>query len=415
MQRSINGVMALVDGRFAPSDIVIDGGRIVSVTPAAGPISDTSLYALPGFTDVHVHLREPGFSYKETIATGSRAAARGGYTAVCAMPNLDPAPDSVEHLRRELDIIARDAVIDVRPYGTITVGEAGEALSDMAGMARDAVAFSDDGHGVQSDDRMREAMLEARALGKLIAAHCEDNRLLHGGCIHDGEYARAHGLPGICSESEWGPIARDVALARETGCGYHVCHISTKESVEIIRRAKAEGVNVSCETAPHYLLMTDMDLQDEGRFKMNPPVRSAEDKAALIEGLQDGTIDMIATDHAPHAAGEKAKGLKGSAMGIVGLETAFPLLYTYLVKEGVITLEKLVSLMSDAPARRFGLESGIAEGADANLALWDLSAEYEIDPNDFLSMGKATPFAGWKVNGACVETLYRGNTVWQMA
>ncbi len=415
MQRSINGVMALVDGRFAPSDIVIDGGRIVSVTPAAGPISDTSLYALPGFTDVHVHLREPGFSYKETIATGSRAAARGGYTAVCAMPNLDPAPDSVEHLRRELDIIARDAVIDVRPYGTITVGEAGEALSDMAGMARDAVAFSDDGHGVQSDDRMREAMLEARALGKLIAAHCEDNRLLHGGCIHDGEYARAHGLPGICSESEWGQIARDVELVRETGCGYHVCHISTRESVGIIRRAKAEGLDVTCETAPHYLLLTEDDLRDEGRFKMNPPVREKADRAALLEGIADGTIDMIATDHAPHAAGEKARGLRGSAMGIVGLETAFPLLYTYLVKKGVITLEKLVDLMSAAPARRFGLTgNAIAPGAPANLALWDLNAEYTIDPKDFLSMGRATPFEGWKVNGRCVETLYKGNTVWKM-
>ena len=415
LQRSINGVMALVDGRFAPSDIVIDGGRIVSVTPAAGPISDTSLYALPGFTDVHVHLREPGFSYKETIATGSRAAARGGYTAVCAMPNLDPAPDSVEHLRRELDIIARDAVIDVRPYGTITVGEAGEALSDMAGMARDAVAFSDDGHGVQSDDRMREAMLEARALGKLIAAHCEDNRLLHGGCIHDGEYARAHGLPGICSESEWGQIARDVELVRETGCGYHVCHISTRESVGIIRRAKAEGLDVTCETAPHYLLLTEDDLRDEGRFKMNPPVREKADRAALLEGIADGTIDMIATDHAPHAAGEKARGLRGSAMGIVGLETAFPLLYTYLVKKGVITLEKLVDLMSAAPARRFGLTgNAIAPGAPANLALWDLNAEYTIDPKDFLSMGRATPFEGWKVNGRCVETLYKGNTVWKM-
>ena len=411
MQRSINGVMALVDGRFAPSDIVIDGGRIVSVTPAAGPISDTSLYALPGFTDVHVHLREPGFSYKETIATGSRAAARGGYTAVCAMPNLDPAPDSVEHLRRELDIIARDAVIDVRPYGTITVGEAGEALSDMAGMARDAVAFSDDGHGVQSDDRMREAMLEARALGKLIAAHCEDNRLLHGGCIHDGEYARAHGLPGICSESEWGQIARDVELVRETGCGYHVCHISTRESVGIIRRAKAEGLDVTCETAPHYLLLTEDDLRDEGRFKMNPPVREKADRAALLEGTADGTIDMIATDHAR----EKARGLRGSAMGIVGLETAFPLLYTYLVKKGVITLEKLVDLMSAAPARRFGLTgNAIAPGAPANLALWDLNAEYTIDPKDFLSMGRATPFEGWKVNGRCVETLYKGNTVWKM-
>ena len=413
--RAISGVMAFVDGRFVSSDILIDGGKIVSVSPAKAELLDKALYVMPGFTDVHVHLREPGFSYKETIRTGTLAAARGGYTAVCAMPNLNPTPDSLEHLRLELDIIARDAVIDVRPYGTITVNEAGERLSDMDALAGDVIAFSDDGHGVQNPEMMRQAMLRAKALGRLIAAHCEDNSLLRGGCIHDGEYARAHGLPGICSESEWGPIARDVELARATGCGYHVCHISTKQSVEIIRRAKAEGVNVSCETAPHYLLLTDADLQDEGRFKMNPPVRSAEDRAALIEGLMDGTIDMIATDHAPHAAEEKARGLKGSAMGIVGLETAFPLLYTYLVKKGVLTLEKLVSLMSDAPAKRFGLDSGIRAAEDANLALWDLDAEYIIDPDDFLSMGRATPFEGWKVNGACVETLYKGNTVWRRA
>ena len=416
MQRTICGVMAYIDGQFVPSDIAISGGKIVSVAPAKGSVTDHSLYCLPGFTDVHVHLREPGFSYKETIATGTRAAARGGYTAVCAMPNLNPAPDSAGHLQMELDIIERDAVIDVRPYGTITVNEEGEVLSDMDAMAKRVVAFSDDGHGVQSGDMMRAGMLKAKALGRLIAAHCEDNRLLRGGCIHDGEYARAHGLNGICSESEWGPIARDIELARETGCGYHVCHISTKESVDVIRRAKAGGVNVTCETAPHYLLLTDMDLQDEGRFKMNPPVRSAEDRAALLEGIRDGTIDMIATDHAPHAAEEKARGLKGSAMGIVGLETAFPLLYTYLVKrQKVITLEKLIELMSAAPAARFALDSGIRVGADANIALWDLSAEYEIDPDDFLSMGKATPFAGWRVNGACVETLYRGSTVWRTA
>ena len=413
--RIISGVMAFADGRFSPSDIAIDGGKIVSISPAKAPLVDNPLYAMPGFTDVHVHLREPGFSYKETIATGTRAAARGGYTRVCAMPNLQPAPDSPEHLHIQRDIIARDAVIDVRPYGTITVGEAGEALSDMEALAPDVVAFSDDGHGVQSPDMMKAAMVKARSLGRLIAAHCEDNSLLHGGCIHDGEYAKAHDLPGICSESEWGQIARDIELARETGCGYHVCHISTKESVEIIRKAKAEGVNITCETAPHYLLLTDMDLQDEGRFKMNPPVRAAEDRAALIKGLQDGTIDMIATDHAPHAAEEKAKGLRGSAMGIVGLETAFPLLYTHLVKKGVIPLERLVSLMSDAPARRFGLDSGLRVGADANLALWDLNTGYAIDPSDFLSMGKATPFEGWKVCGRCMETLHRGCTVWRMA
>ena len=413
--RAINGVMILKDGIFSPSDILIEDGKIVSVVPAKTGLSQNPLYALPGFTDVHVHLREPGFSYKETISSGTRAAARGGYTSVCAMPNLNPAPDSSEHLRAQLDIIARDAVIDVRPYGTITVGEAGEILSDMDALAPNVVAFSDDGHGVQDDAMMRAAMRRAKSLDRLIAAHCEDNRLLFGGCVHDGAFARAHGLRGICSESEWGQIARDIKLVRETDCAYHVCHISTKESVALIREAKKDGLDISCETAPHYLLLTDEGLRDEGRFKMNPPVREKADRDALLEGLCDGTIDMIATDHAPHAAEEKAKGLQGSAMGIVGLETAFPLLYTYLVKKDVISLEKLVALMSDAPARRFGLESGIAVGADANLALWDLNAEYEIDPNDFLSQGRATPFEGWKVNGACVETLYRGNTVWQMA
>ena len=413
LQRTISGVMALVNGRFVPSDICIDGGSIVSVSPAAKPISRSPLYAMPGFTDVHVHLREPGFSYKETIRTGTMAAARGGYTAVCAMPNLNPVPDSVEHLQAQLDIIALDAVVAVIPYGAITVSEAGQALADMDGMADRVAAFSDDGHGVQNDEMMRAAMQKAKSLGKLIAAHCEDNRLLRGGCIHDGAWARAHGFRGICSESEWGQVARDIGLARQTGCAYHVCHISTSQSVDLIRRAKAEGLDVSCETAPHYLLLTEDDLRDEGRFKMNPPVRDRADWEALLAGLADGTIDMIATDHAPHSAEEKSKGLAGSAMGIVGLETAFPLLYTNLVKkQGLISLERLVDLMSAAPARRFGLESGIRPGATANLALWDLDAEYEIDPDDFLSMGRATPFAGWRVNGRCMETIYQGETVW---
>ena len=414
LQRTISGVLAYIGGRFVPSDIAVSDGKVVSVTPAKAPLADRPLYCMPGFTDVHVHLREPGFSYKETIASGTRAAARGGYTRVCAMPNLRPVPDSPEHLRAQLDIIARDAVIDVRPYGAITVDEAGEVLSDMDALAGNVCAFSDDGRGVQDDAMMRRAMRKAKSLGRLVAAHCEDNRLLRGGCIHDGAYARAHGLPGICSESEWGQIARDIGLVRETGCGYHVCHISTKESVALIRRAKAEGLNVSCETAPHYLLLTDADLRDEGRFKMNPPVRAAEDRDALLEGLADGTIDLIATDHAPHAAEEKAKGLRGSAMGIVGLETAFPLLYTYLVRaQRVVTLEELVERMAIAPAKRFGFDCGIAPGADADLALWDLDAEYAIDPADFLSLGRATPFAGWKVRGRCVETLFRGRTVYQ--
>ena len=418
MTRWIEQVNALVDGRFVPSDVRIEGEKIAAVVPAAAPgFPKNAPFLLPGFADVHVHLREPGFSYKETIATGTLAAAHGGYTAVCAMPNLNPAPDSPEHLQVQLDIIRRDARIAVHPYGTITKGEAGRELSDMEALAERVIAFSDDGHGVQDDDMMRAAMRRAGSLGRLIAAHCEDNRLLRGGYIHDGAYARAHGHRGICSESEWGQVARDLALVRETGCGYHVCHISTKQSVALIREAKRQGLDVSCETAPHYLLLTEDDLREEGRFKMNPPVRERADREALLEGLADGTIDMIATDHAPHAAEEKAKGLAGSAMGIVGLEMAFPLLYTHLVKrQKLISLERLVELMSATPARRFGLPAeGLRPGAAADLALWDLDAEYGIDPDDFLSMGRATPFEGWRVSGACIETICRGKTVWRRA
>ena len=411
MQRLISGVNAYIDGRIIPADILLEDGKIVSVSPAPR-IASPRLFAFPGFTDVHVHFREPGFSYKETIRTGSLAAARGGYTAVCTMPNLDPAPDSLAGLRAQLGIIARDACVRVYPYGTITRGEAGTALSDMDALAPYVVAFSDDGHGVQSADMMRAAMLKAKALGKLIAAHCEDNTLLRGGYIHDGDYARLHGHAGICSESEWRQVQRDLALARETGCGYHVCHVSTKESVALIREAKRSGLDVSCETAPHYLLLTDRDLREDGRFKMNPPLRSEADRAALLEGLADGTVDMIATDHAPHAAHEKARGLRESAMGIVGLETAFPALYTGLVKKGILSLEKLIGLMAVNPARRFGLPCGIAPGAEADLTLFDLDARYSVDPRDFMSMGRATPFDGWTVTGACVETICKGVTVW---
>ena len=355
-------------------------------------------FLFPGFCDVHVHFREPGFSYKETIATGTRAAKAGGYTAVCAMPNLDPVPDGMETLRRELDLIERDACIRVYPYGAITVGEKGERLADMAAMAQHVCAFSDDGRGVQDDGMMRAAMQTAKALNKLIAAHCEVNALLRGGYIHDGAYAKAHGHRGICSESEWRQIERDIRLADETGCKYHVCHISTKESVRLIRDAKKSGVDVTCETGPHYLLLDENDLREEGRFKMNPPLRGREDREALLEGLCDGTIDMIATDHAPHSAEEKSKGLEKSAFGIVGLETAFPLMYTYLVKKGVITLEKLIDLMAFKPRSRFDLP---LEGA----TLWDLNAETAIDPARFKSKGRATPFEGWRVQGTCTMTI----------
>lgn len=360
----------------------------------------------PGFCDVHVHFREPGFSYKETIYSGSMAAARGGYTAVCTMPNLRPVPDSAEHLKEQTDLIRANAVIDVYPYGAITVNELGAEFSDMAALAGSVVAFSDDGRGVQSESMMREAMQRAQALGKVIAAHCEDNSLLRGGYIHDGAYAASHGHAGICSESEWGQIARDLRLAKETGCAYHVCHISTKESVQLIRQAKAEGVDVTCETAPHYLLLTDSDLQEDGRFKMNPPLRSEADRAALLEGVIDGTVDMIATDHAPHSAEEKSRGLAKSAFGIVGLETAFPLLYTELVKTGILTMERLMELMVFAPRRRFGIPR------TQDYSVWDLSREYTVDPSEFLSMGKATPFAGKKVYGECLLTVHNGRIVY---
>ena len=362
---------------------------------------------VPGLCDVHVHFREPGFSYKETIASGSAAAAHGGYTAVCTMPNLSPVPDSAEHLQVQLDAIERGAAIKVLPYGAITVGEKGEKLADMEAMSDKVCAFSDDGKGVQNDEMMREAMTAAKRLGKIIAAHCEDNSLLFGGYIHDGEYARMHGHRGISSASEYKQIERDLRLAEETGCAYHVCHISTKESVELIRQAKAHGVNVTCETAPHYLVLCDEDMQEDGRFKMNPPLRSREDKQALIEGIKDGTIDMIATDHAPHSAEEKGRGLEKSLMGVVGLETAFPMLYTELVTKNIITLDRLVELMSFKPKERFGIDT------NNDFAVFDISEAYKIDPEDFLSMGRATPFAGREVFGRCLLTVHNGKVVYK--
>ena len=369
-------------------------------------VSDEYVF-LPGFCDVHVHFREPGFPYKETIETGTKASARGGYTAVCTMPNLNPVPDSVPNLRQQLELIEDQAVIHVYPYGAITVGEKGETLSDLEGMAKDVIGFSDDGRGVQSDSMMRQAMCRAKALDKVIAAHCEVNALLRGGYIHDGEYAKVHNHKGICSESEYAQIERDLKLVEETGCKYHVCHISTKESVELLRKAKARGLDVTCETGPHYLFMDDSDLQEDGRFKMNPPLRSAEDRKALLEGLLDGTIDMIATDHAPHSAEEKAKGLAGSLFGVVGIETAFPVLYTHLVKPGILSLERLVELMAVNPRNRFKIPMG------NDFAVWNLNKEVTVDPADFLSRGKATPFAGWKLQGECVLTVCDGKVVYK--
>ena len=387
---------------------VADGICASVLTPEMSVFNNPDYVIFPGFCDVHVHFREPGFSYKETIVSGSYASARGGYTAVCTMPNLNPVPDSVENLQQQLKLIDDGACIHVYPYGAITVGEKGEELADLEGMAPNVIGFSDDGRGVQSDEMMRQAMLRAKKLGKMIVAHCEVNELLRGGYIHDGEYAKAHGHRGICSESEWAQIARDLKLVEEIGCKYHVCHISTKESVEIIRQAKARGVDVTCETGPHYLVMDDSMLQENGRFKMNPPLRSAADREALVQGIIDGTIDCIATDHAPHSAEEKAKGLEKSAFGVVGIETAFPICYTYLVKTGIITLEKLVDLLVKNPRERFGIPMG------CEYSVWNLNEESTVDPADFVSMGKATPFEGWRISGKCIATVCDGKIVYQV-
>ncbi|MBR5264778.1 MAG: dihydroorotase, partial [Clostridia bacterium] len=362
------------------------------------PILSDSYMVLPGFCDVHVHFREPGYFYKETVHTGCDAAIHGGYTAVCTMPNLNPVPDCKESLQIQLDAIRADGRITVLPYGAITVGEKGETMADLEGMAENVVAFSDDGRGVQSREMMKEAMLRAKALGKIIVAHCEDNSLLRGGYIHDGVYAKTHGHRGICSESEYLPIARDLELVRETGCAYHVCHVSAKESVELIRKAKAEGLNVTCETAPHYLVLCDEDLQEDGRFKMNPPIRGKEDRDALIAGILDGTVDMIATDHAPHSAEEKGKGLEKSLMGVVGLETAFPVLYTHLVKTGILTAEKLVDLLCTNPRARFGITS------EPGFTVFEVNTPYTVDPETFATKGRSTPFAGCELLGSWVLT-----------
>ena len=415
----IKGCNVFIDGRFVLSDVEVQGGIVSRVEPAVVPNSGVPVFnysgiVVPGLVDVHVHLREPGFSFKETMETGTAAAARGGYTAVCAMPNLNPVPDSAEHLAVELEAIRRGAKVRVYPYGSLTVGERGLEMADISAMADAAVAYSDDGRGVQDEDMMRECMRAVAATGKLLAAHCEVDELLRGGYIHDGAYARAHGHRGICSESEWREVERDIRLAEETGCAFHVCHVSTKESVRLVREARARGVNVTAETAPHYLLLTEEDLQEDGRFKMNPPLRERADRDALIEGLLDGTIGMIATDHAPHTPEEKSRGLEKSPMGVVGLECAFPVMFTGLVEKGVVTLEKLVELMSSAPAKRFGIPGGEIEvGTPANLAVFDIDTEYTIDSSEFASMGRATPFEGWRVRGKCLMTVCAGRTVWR--
>lgn len=407
------------DGKFSQEDVLIQDCVVKAIGKELADASDAEVisvegkYVVPGFVDVHVHFREPGFSAKETIGSGSAAAARGGYTTVCTMPNLNPAPDCMSNLEQQLRLIRESAIVKIIPYGTITKGQKGAGeLIDFEELRDAVIGFSDDGRGVQSDALMEEAMRRAKNTRRPIVAHCEVDELIRGGYIHDGEYARLHGHKGICSESEWQQVARDIELVRKTGCQYHVCHVSTKESVELVRRAKAEGLKVSCETAPHYLVLTDMDLQEDGRFKMNPPIRSAADREALRQGIADGTIEVIATDHAPHTVEEKSKGLAGSMMGVVGLETAFPVLYKYVVKEGVVSLEKLVELMSVNPRRLFGMEAGLAVGAMADITVLDLEPEYKVDPEEFATKGRATPFAGVDVQGRNVMTIVDGNAVY---
>ena len=404
---------------YGIGDIVIEDGVITHIGTSVSVCDGDTVfmldgkYAFPGFADVHVHLREPGFTHKETIATGTSASARGGFTHVCSMPNLNPVPDSYDNLKVQLDAIKKDAVINVIPFGSITVGQNGRELSDMEAMAPYVAGFSDDGRGVQSTEMMYSAMIKAGKLNKIISAHCEENSLLDGGYIHKGEYAEKNGHKGICSESEWKPIERDIALLSGTNCSYHVCHISTKESVELIRNAKKNGIDITCETGPHYLVMNDMMLKDEGRFKMNPPIRSEEDRISLVEGICDGTIDMIATDHAPHSADEKSKGLSGSLNGVVGIETSFAVLYTKLVKTGIITLDRLIELMSKKPSQRFGFDISLEVGKKANITVFDLDKKFTVNPDDFLSMGKSSPFEGCSVYGECLLTVADGKIAYK--
>ena len=410
----LKGGTVVRNGLIERADVYVVDGKIARVAADIQPAEGDKIYDCTGLTimsglvDLHVHLREPGFSSKETIATGTAAAAHGGFTTVCSMPNLAPAPDTMENLQQQLDIIERDAVIKVLPYATITRKRAGDELVNFAELKPYVAGFSDDGTGVQTEEVMRQAMVEAAKTDTIIAAHCEVDELLRGGYIHDGEYAAKNGHRGICSESEWKQVERDIELAAEAGCRYHVCHISTKQTVELIRQAKARGVKITCETGPHYLTMCDMDLKEEGRIKMNPPIRSAEDRDALIAGLQDGTIDVVATDHAPHTAEEKSRGLERSAMGVVGIETSFAVIYTKLVKAGIISLEKAVEVLAEAPRKIFNLGGGLKEGEAADIAVFDLEKEFTVDPDTFLSKGRSTPFEGWQLQGECCLTLVDG-------
>ncbi len=418
MNYILKNARVYINGNFEKKDIAIIDGKIClhfdeKTECSLVSVDFSGCVIVPGLTDVHVHLREPGFSYKETIKSGTLACARGGYTNVFSMPNLNPVPDNAENLKIQTDIIEKDACINVYPFGALTVGEKGEELADFVEMCDKVKGFSDDGRGVQNPELMKRAMEFAKANDKIIVAHCEDNSLLNGGYIHDGEYAKKNNHKGICSESEYGPIIRDIKLAKDIGCKYHVCHVSAKESVEAIRQAKKDGVNITCETGPHYLVFSDEDLKEEGRFKMNPPIRSKEDRQALIDGIIDGTVDMIATDHAPHSHEEKSKGLKDSLMGVVGIETAFSVMYTHFVKKGIIPLEKLIEIMSVNPSKRFGIENEIKDGEKASIAVFDLDSEYTIKPDEFLSKGRATPFENMRVSAINLMTFCNGELVYK--
>ncbi|MBQ7216650.1 MAG: dihydroorotase [Synergistaceae bacterium] len=421
MRELFRNVLAFTREGIRKIDVMLDGGKLY--TDFAGSpdrITDLEgLYMFPGFADVHVHFREPGFSYKETIKTGSYAAAHGGYTAVCTMPNLKPAPSTLPDLQQELDIINRDSIIHVYPVGAVTMTQSGRGeLSHIEEIAPYVCAFSDDGKGIQSGELMREAMKRIADTGKFITAHCEvESELKPGGCIHDGEYASKHGHTGINSASEFLEVRRDIELAEGIGCAFHVCHVSAKESVDLIRTAKHNGAKVTAETAPHYLIFTDMDLQESGNWKMNPPIRSEDDRAELLRGIADGTIDCIITDHAPHSEAEKSRGLDGSAFGVVGLETCFAAMYTHVVREGVISLERLLEMLCVNPRKIFALPGPqyIEDGCSADFVIIDLGRKWRVDPEKFLSMGKSTPFTGMELYGETAATYVDGRKVYDRA
>lgn len=416
-----NGRQINENNELVAVDLLVKDGIIIEMNECIEN-TEAQVYDLagklvsPGLIDVHVHLREPGYERKETIETGTKAAARGGYTTIAAMANTIPVPDSMESVTYIEGLLQQSAQVRVFPYAAITLGERGQEIVDVEALSETSIlGFSDDGRGIQEAGVMYQAMQRAKAVNKPIVAHCEDDSLLFGGYLHDGEYAKANGHRGILSVSESAQIARDIMLAQATGVHYHICHISTKESVELVRFAKAQGINVTAEVSPHHLILCDTDIvNDDPNFKMNPPLRADADRIACVQGLLDGTIDVIATDHAPHHEDEKAWGIETAPFGIVGLETAFPLMYTKFVKTGKMTLKQLIDCMSTKPANIFNLPYGTLEvGAAADITIIDLDKEMEIDSSQFLSKGKNTPFNGYNVTGWPVMTLVGGRVAYK--